>query len=84
MLPTKSINIRIPAHLAAKFEALAKRFGGLPPGTVMRLLVSDILERPLDEAVQIVERQIRQPSQDEKHERLRRTPLNSAYKGENR
>ena len=80
MLPTKSINIRIPAHLAAKFDAIAKHFGGLPPGTVLRLLVCDILERPLEENVEVIERKIRQAPPAEKKERPNRMNLNATGK----
>lgn len=61
MLPTKSVNVRIPAHLTERYDALLKRFAGLPPSTVVRFIISDVLERSLDEQVDAINRQIQKP-----------------------
>jgi len=66
-----------PAHLASKFDSIAKQFDGLPPSTVMRLLVCDILERTVKENVEAIERQIRRPSAAEKPELSGRMNLNA-------
>jgi hypothetical protein len=61
MLPKKTVNVRIPPHLAGRFEELKARFGGLPPSTVIRFLVADVLERPMEELAEMVNRQIQKP-----------------------
>ena len=66
LLTPKTINIRIPPHLMPRFEALINRFGGLPPSTLVKFLISDLLERPLDEQIQIVNSQIQKPAQKTK------------------
>lgn len=50
----KSINIRLPADLAARFDALAEAIPGLQKGNLTRLLLRSVLDRPLEEQIKIV------------------------------
>ncbi len=59
-LPSKPIMIRLPAELSDRFERLKAEFPGLPQSLVLRLLVSSILEKSLDEQIDVVTAQIRQ------------------------
>ncbi|MCZ7645935.1 MAG: hypothetical protein M5U26_11735 [Planctomycetota bacterium] len=64
-LPRKSVMVRLSDEMAEKFGALCREFGGLPPATVLRMLVADALEVSLDDQVEHVTRQIRKGSQSE-------------------
>jgi predicted transcriptional regulator len=56
--PGKTFHIRLDKRLADRFDALAERFSGLPRCTVMKLLVSYLLELPTDEQAQAITDQI--------------------------
>lgn len=52
--------VRLPkGAMEQRFVDLCRRFRGLPPSAVMRMLVCDLLTRPVDEQVKAVDRQIR-------------------------
>lgn len=57
----KTINIRLPTELAGKFDRLSERVPGLTKSVLLRLLLSELLNRPLDEQVQIVTDNILKP-----------------------
>jgi len=69
--PGRQMHIRLPDHIGKKFDALASEFAGLAPGTVLRLLISDQLEKSLNEQVAIVARQIKKPRKDQPARRNR-------------
>lgn len=54
--------VRLSDEMADRFQALTEEFRGLPNATVMRLLVAELLEAPLEEQVRLVTRQIRKGS----------------------
>ncbi|GMV83999.1 MAG: hypothetical protein AMXMBFR7_51830 [Planctomycetota bacterium] len=64
-LPRKSVMLRLTDAMAGKFEALCQEFGGLPPATVLRMLVADTLDVSLEDQVERVTRQIRKGSDRE-------------------
>ena len=58
-LRNKPVMVRLSNDLASRFERLCHEFRGLPPATVMRLLVAAELARSLHEQVEAVTGQIR-------------------------
>lgn len=58
--PRKAVMVRLPrGEMEERFAELCRRFRGLPPSAVMRMLVADLLRRPIEEQVEVVDRQIR-------------------------
>ena len=60
-LPIKPITLRLPQHDRQQFQRLVDEFPGLPIGTVLRMLIADLLDRPIAEQIAAVERRIRHP-----------------------
>ena len=57
--PSRQVHVRLPAESARCLDLLQERFGGLPPSSVLRFLMSHMLdELTIDEQVEIVTRQI--------------------------
>ena len=56
-LPSKTYAVRLPEPLAGRFKALVAEFD-LQPSTVLKLLIKQQLERPLEEQIEIVLSQI--------------------------
>jgi len=63
-LPTKIINVRLGPQQAEQFKRLKNEFAGLPQATVLRLLISAVLEMPLERQVEVLTKQIRRPAAD--------------------
>jgi len=63
-LPTKIINIRLSPEQTERFERLKSEFAGLPQATVLRLLVSSVLEMQMSAQVELLTKQIRKPGVD--------------------
>ena len=74
MLPTKPINVRLGGELEKRFKTLRAEFAGLPPSTILRMLIAAQLAKPLSDQIEIVQQQIRRPGA---LERPRRNSLNS-------
>lgn len=55
------IMLRLNQSIAPKFDALEGQFR-LPAGTLVRLIINAMLEKPLSEQVAIVEAQLRAPA----------------------
>lgn len=60
----KTVNVRLPADLANKFDRLAGRVPGLPKSVLLRLCLREILDRPIEDQIEIVTRQIINPKAD--------------------
>jgi len=58
-LPSRPIMIRLPVELAKKFDNLCMEFRGLAPAAVMRMLVTEQLERETKRQIETVNRQVR-------------------------
>jgi hypothetical protein len=57
-----TLNVRLSADLAAKFNRLAIAIPGLPKGVILRLILSSALDRPIDEQIRTVTEQLLDPS----------------------
>lgn len=68
----ETVNVRLPKELSERFRALAARVPGLPKSVLMRLLLKELFEKPIDDQVEIVTRQIlKKPDPDERKPRNR-------------
>lgn len=61
----KSVNIRMPAEMAEKFERLAEAMPGLQRGNLLRLLLAATLDRSLDAQIKAVSNQLLKPEHRE-------------------
>ena len=60
-MPQRTINVRLSAGLAERFDALADAVPGLPKGVLLRMLLADQLSKPMEEQVRIVTTQLLKP-----------------------
>ena len=60
-MPQRTVNVRLSAELAERFDALSDAVPGLPKGVIMRMLLADQFGKPLDEQVRIVTSQLLKP-----------------------
>jgi len=67
---TRVVMVRMNKDLAAKFEGLRQEFLGLPPSTIVRMIVTATLALPLSDQIKIVESQVRHPGSRLKKARL--------------
>lgn len=59
-IPRKGIMVRLPRGEAEeRFVDLCERFKGLTRSSVMRMLLLDMLTRPIEEQVEAIDRQVR-------------------------
>ncbi|MCZ7645934.1 MAG: hypothetical protein M5U26_11730 [Planctomycetota bacterium] len=59
-IPRKGIMVRLPRGEAEeRFVELCERYKGLTRSAVMRMLLTDVLTRPLEDQVEAIDRQIR-------------------------
>ena len=49
----KTLHVRLGIELDAKFSALHAEYGALPAGLLGKMIVASVLERPLEEQIQI-------------------------------
>lgn len=56
------MNVRLPKDLGERFDRLCAEVS-LPKAVILRLLLSETLNRPLEEQVEILLRQIRNPQE---------------------
>ena len=56
---SKPMMVRIPREHAEQFEALLGEFGGLPPASVLRMILLSFLDKPIDEQLSCIQEQIR-------------------------
>ena len=61
MASSHVVMVRMNKELAARFEGLRREFEGLPPSTIIRMLITASLSLPLEVQVEIVTAQIRKP-----------------------
>lgn len=59
-IPRKGIMVRLPrGEPEERFVVLCDRFKGLTRSSIMRMLLVDMLTRPLEEQVEAIDRQVR-------------------------
>ena len=68
-MPSKSIVIRLPSNLAARFEQLTAAYGGLQKSVVLRMLLSSVLEQPIEEQIRIIDTMIKGKKSEKRHPR---------------
>lgn len=67
--PSRPIVIRLPSDLAAKFDQLTAAYGGLQKSVVLRMLLSSVLEKPIDEQMRIIDEMIKGKKGDKRQHR---------------
>jgi len=55
----RQVHIRLTAELTVKLEELQRQFGGIPNGILLKMVMASLLERPLDEQIEVITGQIR-------------------------
>lgn len=60
-MPSRVVVVRMNKELAGAFDRLRGEFAGLPPSTIIRMIVTATLAMPLEQQIEIVNSQVRRP-----------------------
>jgi len=63
---SRIITVRMDRELSEQFQTLRSQFLGLPPSTIVRMMVTATLALPLSEQIKIIESQVRHPGRRSK------------------
>jgi hypothetical protein len=75
--PGRQFHVRLDERLSANLTEIEAHFCGLPRSTLMRLLISSVLDRPLDERIEAVQQQMRKKPGEPSKRRQAGAGLNS-------